>query len=518
MGRVPHSDIWSPPEGRRRPGQRAVPYVAALRDYAGLRPTRLDVPGHKGGPGAPPELARLLGPACLEVDVPPLLWGIDDGESETPMARALELAAEAWGAQRTWFLTNGASQGNQLACLATRALGSEIVVQRSVHSSVVDGIVLAGLTPHFAMPTVDHDIGVAHGVTPETLAAALHAAPDAVAAIVVSPSYFGAVADVAALADAAHAAGAALIVDEAWGAHFGFHPALPSNALSAGADLVVSSTHKMGGSLTQAAMLHVGHGPLAGRLEAAIERVLPTLQSTSASALLHASLDAARQHLACSGERLIGRTLEAVGAVRRELAAMDHLALADGGFLDHPDVVATDPLRVVVDVRRAGLSGYEAGALLREVHAIDVEVRNAAAVVAVFGATEDVTPALSRIVEGFAALRRGPAAAPRIAPGPPPPPCFGEPVMSPRDAFLGPVETVALGDAVGRVSADALAAYPPGIPNLLPGERVTSDHVAFLRATVARGGTVRGAATREMDCMRVVARAVSAEARPAARA
>ncbi len=182
----------------------------------------------------------------------------------------------------TWLLTNGGSKGNLVACLALRHLGEEIVAQRSMHSSVMDGMVLGGLQGHFVAPEVDAELGAAHGLRPESLALVLDEYPGAIAAYVVTPSYFGAVADVRGLAEVAHARGVPLVVDEAWGAHFGFHPELPDNALALGADLVVSSTHKLGGSLTQPALLHLGRGPFSEPLEPLVNRAFRSLQSTSA--------------------------------------------------------------------------------------------------------------------------------------------------------------------------------------------------------------------------------------------
>ncbi|ADB50716.1 Orn/Lys/Arg decarboxylase major region [Conexibacter woesei DSM 14684] len=485
----------------RDAAHQTTPYLDALRAYAANEPARLNVPGHKAGSGADRRIVRALGPAAFELDVPPLLWGVDRGPSPTPLEQALELAADAWGARRTWFLTNGASQGNQATCLALRALGSTVVVQRSVHSSVIDGLVLSGLVPRFVAPTVDAELGVAHGVTPAAVAAALAAAGDDVAAAyVVTPSYFGAVADVAGCAAAAHAAGVPLIVDEAWGAHFGFHPALPHNALRQGADVVISSTHKLAGSLTQSAMLHIGAGPFADVLEAQLERAHRALESTSASSLLYASLDAARHNLAVDGERLFGEALEAAGELRRAVREEVGLPVADAAFLRYDDVVAFDPLRVVIDTRATGLDGLQVGARLRALAGVDVEVLSRAAIVAVIGPGEQR--------EGGRALVRGLAALP-VAERPLPnwtagATAVGTPAMSPREAFLAPTEVVPAAHAVGRISADSLATYPPGIPNVLPGEQVTADVIAALQRCVEQGGWVRGAPTGAVTHLRVV--------------
>lgn len=193
-----------------------TPYVDALLEYSARETGRFQVPGHKGGLAADPAMIELVGMTGLINDVPSVTEGVDIGPEPTPFQQAQLLAAEAWGARRTWFLINGASQGNHATSMALGHMGNEMVVQRNVHSSIIDGLVLNGMRPSFVSPELDPELGIAHGLTPESLAAALDATPNAVAALVVSPTYFGACADVAALADVAHSRGLPLICDEAW--------------------------------------------------------------------------------------------------------------------------------------------------------------------------------------------------------------------------------------------------------------------------------------------------------------
>src|SRR5918996_812256 len=206
--------------------QSEAPYPDAVLAYVSRGPGRFHIPGHKGV-GADPGLIEALGEAAVLYDIPPSIEGIDVGPEPTPFQRAQRLAADAWGARRSWFLVNGASGGNHAICLALAHTGDRVVVQRNVHSSAIDGLVLAGLRPRFIAPELDPELGVAHCLTPETLADALAAEPEAVAAMIASPTYFGAVADVAALAEVAHGHGVPLVVDEAWGAHMHFSSALP---------------------------------------------------------------------------------------------------------------------------------------------------------------------------------------------------------------------------------------------------------------------------------------------------
>jgi lysine decarboxylase len=483
--------------------QSETPYLDALRAYAAREPGRFHVPGHKGGQGADPGLVDVLGESALALDIPALTHGIDIGEEPTPFAEAERLAAEAWGARRTWWLINGASQGNHVALLTLGHRGPCVVTQRNAHSSTIDALIMSGLRPTFVSPELDPELHIAHCMTPESLDQALRDTPEAVGATVVSPTYFGAVADVAALAEVAHSRGVALVVDEAWGAHLPFHPDVPAPALSLGADLVISSTHKVVGSLTQSAMLHLGHGDLID--EAVVGRCVTLVESTSPNALLFASLDAARRSAATRGHELVGETLRALREAREAIRAIPGLDVLDERLAGAPGVFDYDPLRLAIDVRGTRMSGYELARRLRETHDVNMELAGENVMVAVYGMGEDAHASSRRLLAGLrevvesARLTEQDADAVQFAPPPP----WGELVMTPREAFLGPQEVVPAREAVGRVAAESLAAYPPGIPNVLPGERLTAETLDYIEATIAHGGSLRGASDRELRTLRV---------------
>ncbi|MEA2201297.1 MAG: arginine decarboxylase [Solirubrobacteraceae bacterium] len=486
--------------------QRQTPYLDALREYAARKPARLHVPGHKGGPGADPGLAQAIGEPALSLDIPALTYGVDLGSDPTPFERAQRLAANAWGARRAWFLVNGASQGNLASGLALAHHGREVVVQRNAHSSVIDALVLSGLRPTFAAPEVDPELGIAHCLTAETLDRALDATPAAVGAWVVSPTYFGAAADVRSLADVAHGHGVPLIVDEAWGAHLAFHERLPEHALAAGADLVTSSTHKIVGSLTQSAMLHLAHSADGLIEEDAVDRAVTLTESTSPSALLCASLDGARRQAAVHGRELLSETMEALAETRAQIRAIEGLDVLDNRLAGRPGVFAYDPLRLAVDVRGVAATGYELAPLLREIDDINLELYAQNVLVAVFGMGERSAPEASRLVRALEeAVRRvgldPDGASESFAAAPP----WGELAMTPREAFLGHQDVVPAASAAGRIAAESLATYPPGIPNVLPGERLTAETLAFVQGTLEAGGSVRGASDRLLRTVRVVA-------------
>ncbi|QZY52491.1 aminotransferase class I/II-fold pyridoxal phosphate-dependent enzyme [Leucobacter tenebrionis] len=488
--------------------QTGTPYADAIARFGDSDPLSLMVPGHGNAPGAGGEhIAELFGARVAQRDVPLLLEGIDAGEN-SPLVQSQRLAADAWGARRTWFLTNGASQANRTAAIAVRGLGERILIQRAMHSSLTDGVLLAGLAPAFVAPSVDTRHGIAHGLTPEALEAALvreERAGRAVSSVyVVSPSYFGSVADVAGLVEVAHRHDAAIIVDNAWGAHFGFHPDLPESPARLGADLVVSSTHKLAGSLTQSAMLHLGHGPFAERLEPLVARAYSMTSSTSMSAVLMGSLDTAR-HAMATGEERIGRAVRAAREIRDRLDRDPRFSDIGDGFGAFPDITSTDPLRVPIDVSRLGRSGHWVRSALKERHGVYLEMSTATSIVAVIGATREVD------VDRFmAALDEVAREAERLGSEPmhefPELPEPGVLRILPRDAYFGASEVVPAEQAIGRISADTLAAYPPGIPNMLPGEEITVETVDFLRAVAASPtGYVRGSVDPEVSLIRVVA-------------
>ncbi|TMK75845.1 MAG: amino acid decarboxylase [Actinobacteria bacterium] len=468
-----------PTEGRTEQDQ--TPYLDAIVEYAERRPGRFHVPGHKGGHGADPAAIDALGQAAFDRDVPAGIEGIDVG-ADSPFQQAQRLAAKAWGARRSWFLINGASQGNHGTCLALRHAGKRVVVQRNAHSSTIDGIILAGLEPSFVAPELDAELGVAHCLTPESLAEALDRSPDAVAALTVSPTYFGAVADVTGLAEVCHDRNLPLVVDEAWGSHLRFSPLLPASALECDADLVLSSVHKL-----------------------LVDRCVTLTESTSPSALLTASLDAARRHAAVHGTELLAETLAGVERARAEVQRIGGLEVLDERLVGRPGVHGWDPLRLSIDVRATGSTGTRLASLMRELDDINLELVSENVVVAALGMGENAARSAGRFA---AAMRRAVevlGAEPQLPKRPfTPPPPWGSLEAPPREAFFGPQEVVPFDEAVGRVAAESLAAYPPGIPNVLPGERLTQETVDYIHEVVEHGGWVRGAVDRSLRTIRVV--------------
>jgi lysine decarboxylase len=381
--------------------------------------------------------------------------------------------------------------------------GPNVVVQRNVHTSTIDGLVLTGLRPSFIAPELDPELGVAHCITPEALAAALDAAPDAIAAYVVSPTYFGAAADIARLVEVAHEHGVPLIADEAWGGHMRFSPLLPDDAIGAGADLVISSTHKMVGSLTQSAILHLGGGELLD--ETIVDRCVTAIETTSPSALLCGSLDAARRLAATRGEALLAETIAALAEARERLRAIEGIDVLDERLVGRPGVHAWDPLRLSIDVRGTGTTGYRLARMVREHDDLFFELASENVLVAAFSIGAPAEPLLTRLLAalGPALERLEPSDREEAGHFAPPPP-WGDLQMTPREAFFGPQEAVPLDDSAGRIAAESLAAYPPGVPNVLPGELITEPTISYIHETLDHGGSLRGASDRSLKTVRVV--------------
>jgi arginine decarboxylase len=512
----PH-DVDSASERRRRPRELpTAPYLEAIASYGSRGSVRFHVPGHKGGPGADPGLRSAIGERALALDICQDIEGIDTGPTPTPYQRAEELAALCYGAGQTWFLTNGASQGNHALCLALAKPGKHVLVQRNSHASIVDGLVLSGGIASFVSPEYDDELGMAHGVTPEALETALARSPDIGAAFIVSPTYYGMAADVGGCAEVAHAAGAALLVDCAWGSHFGFHPSLPESPLRLGADAMLASTHKIVGSMTQSAMLHVAAGSLIDPEQVA--RCVRLVRSTSPNSLLLASLDSARRQLGAHGEALLDRTMAASARAREAIEAIPGCAVVGEGMVGRPGIAGWDPLRIVIDIRGTGSTGYELAAELRAAYDIYVELATHATLVLVLGMGQPVEP-LERFAHDF-------AEAVRLLSRPGEPPAIAAPraalehqtVVPIREAFLGEGETIRVDDAIGRISCESIAGYPPGVPTLLPGERVTAEVVSYLRALTAAGARLHGAADPSFATLRVLVDGGAAERGAAAAA
>jgi arginine/lysine/ornithine decarboxylase len=504
--------------GVAEPDQSEAPLVEALRAYRERQTASFHTPGHKLGAGAPPDLVDALGERLLSADMG-IANGLDDTqESGGLLLRAEALAARAWGAEHAFFVGNGSSGGLQALVMAVAGPGDEVIVPRNAHKALLAGLIFSGAVPVYVEPTLDPSWQVAVNVPLERFVAALEEHPRARAVFVTSPSYNGFCADVPALAAAAHAAGLPLVVDQAWGAHLRFSTALPPDALAAGADAAVISVHKLLAGVSQASVV------LARGVRVDPDRLrgmVTMLRTTSPLAPIYLSIDAARRQMVASGEALWGEALSLAACARERLGAIPGVAALGADDARQPGAVGFDPVRLTLSLAPLGLSGYELERRLRADHALAVEAadphnvvvnitfgdsastvdRLVGAVAAVAAQAAGQSGAVTAAVAAQAAGQSGNAAATHAVPRLP---LFTRQICSPRDAFFGPAEALPLAGCVGRVSAEMVVPYPPGIPVLGPGEEISAETVAYLIAAARTGGLVHGPRDLTLATLRVV--------------
>jgi arginine decarboxylase len=426
--------------------------------------------------------------------------------AEGVIAAAQELAAKAFGADQTWFLTNGSTCGLEAAILATCLPGETILVPRNAHQSIISGLVLAGAHPVFLQPDYSGDLDLVLGMAPETVAKALTDYPESRAVLVVSPTYHGVCSDLAAIAAITHRHNIPLLVDGAHGPHFGCHPDLPAAALSQGADLVVQSTHKVLGALTQAAMLHC-QGDRVDRDR--LRRALQLTQSSSPSYLLLASLDAARHQLATAGEALLTTSLELAQDLHQHIEQIPNLTVfSKPQLLKYPSVADLDLTRLTIDVSDLGISGLEADDYLHHHLGVTVELAELHHLTLIISWGN--TPGdIQRCHQGLTRLAARQTQAPSLRQGKrlfsqPSSSPYSRPQLSPRQAFFSPHLTLPAPQALGQVSAETIAAYPPGIPTLLAGETITSTALEQLTQLKQLGAYLSGAGDPSLETLQVL--------------
>ena len=463
-----------------------APLLDAWLRFQEGRPTPFTIPGHK-------QRHDLVGDVVAG-DVP-LYAGLDSMKLSLGVLTDAEgRAARLWGADLCRFSVGGATHANQAVALSLGGEGDRVVVSRTLHRSVLLGLVLAGLTPVWVRPEVDPASGLPLGVAPATVARALEEHPDARAVLVGDPSYVGTVGDVAGLAAAAHAHGphgVPLVVDAAWAAHFGFHPGLPGHALQAGADAMVVSAHKALPAWSQAALVLARTERIeAARLDAGVEAIA----TTSPAGAILASIDAARALLERDGESLLGAALAATRDARERLMAVDGLVVLDG-----PRV---DPLKLTLVLNGTGADGIAVEQdLLAAGIPVEAGERDLLIAMISLADTEATLVALTDALVGSIERRRG-QPRPRVGAG-----VYGvDPVtvLPPREAFFAATTTVPTAQAIGRVSAELVAPYPPGVPVLAPGEEVTEGALDALQQARAAGVRIAYAADPTLETLRVV--------------
>ncbi|QHG15038.1 aminotransferase class I/II-fold pyridoxal phosphate-dependent enzyme [Nostoc sp. ATCC 53789] len=491
--------------------QNQTPLLDALKANAARPHAPFYTPGHKLGKGISQPLADLLGKAVFRADLTELADLDNLFAPQGVIQAAQQLAAQAFGASQTWFLVNGSTCGIEAAILATCGTGDKIILPRNVHSSAIAGLILSGAIPIFLNPEYDPVLDIAHSITPNAVESALQQHPDAKAVLTVYPTYYGVCGNLSAIANITHQYNIPLLVDEAHGAHFAFHPKLPTPALAAGADLTVQSIHKVLGAMTQASMLHIQ----GNRIDCdRINKALQLVQSTSPSYLLLASLDAARQQMALHGKILMSRTLQLANEARTKISQIPGLSVLQilsppyqGGLGGSPDFVALDETRLTVTVSGLGLTGFEADEILDEKFAVTAEFASLQHITFIISLGN--TPAdIKQLVQGFTTLAKEYRRTNLTVTNP-----NGQNLLttqeytlhfSPREAFFAVSEALPLAQTSDRICAEIICPYPPGIPVLMPGEIITKPVLDYLQQIQAMGGFISGCNDSSLKTLKVV--------------
>ena len=478
-----------------------APVLDALADYHRLDRYGFTPPAHRQGRGADERVNAVLGGALRE-DVLATA-GLDDRKSSNGyLSKAEELMADAVGADQAFFSTCGSSLSVKASILAVTRGEGDLIIGRDAHKSVVAGLVLSGLQPRWVPTRYDEEQHIAHPPGPEEFERMWQRYPDASAALVTSPTPYGTCADLQAIVEVCHSRGKPVIVDEAWGAHLPFHNDLPTWAMDAGADICVVSIHKMGIGFEQGSVYHL-QGSLVDPIRLA--QCADVLATTSSNVLLYAAIDGWRRQMVQQGTQLIGDALALTARTREAIEKIDGLHVLKDELLAEEASHDYDPMHVLIDVSGLGVSGYQVADWLRAEHRIDVGINDHRRVEATLSIADD-EQTTGRLLDALGQLPEAAAAMPEPSPVLLPTGEQLQPVVSalPRDAFFGPVESVRHTEAAGRVAAEQVTPYPPGIPALLPGEKINQPVIDYLRSGLKAGMVIPDAADPSLDTFRVV--------------
>ncbi|MCL2142506.1 MAG: aminotransferase class V-fold PLP-dependent enzyme [Methanimicrococcus sp.] len=450
--------------------QNSTPIIDALRDFDKKEIASYDVPGHKRGKRVC-DFQKLIGKEAFLMDVNSPI-GLDTFAHPVGVVKeSLELAAEAYKADNAFYIVNGSSSGVHIMIMTVCYEGEKILIPRNAHKSVTDALILSGAIPVFMEPEIDQKFAIASGMKLETIQKYVEANPDAKALFLVYPTYYGACSDLKSVIEYAHRKDIVVMVDQAHGAHFSFSSTLPKSAAELGADLVVVSTHKTGGSLSQSAMLLHNEGLV--KYHSIKKRVL-MFHTTSPSYLMLASLEAARKMLATQGEEIFSELVTECRKLKKAISKIPGLSVLDED--EDSETMTYDPTKIVVNVTRLGLDGFDVYDLMFEKYKIQLELAEPTLVLAVIG-IGDTKETVWKLYDVFKDLsetyygKSEPIDTPEEIIYVPPQ------VMSPRQAFYADKVPCKIRDAVGRVAAEAVMIYPPGIPICIPGELITAETV-----------------------------------------
>lgn len=480
--------------------QDKTPLLDAITEFIDTKPAYFRIPGHRLERGVSKKWTDRVGKEIFAYDVTETPLTDDLHSPEGAILEAQKLLQELYHADKSFFLVNGTTCGNEAMLLSAAFEGQEVMVARNAHKSAMMGMIISGAKPVYIMPEILDEWGLQGGIRPEQVRRTFEEHPQCKALFLVSPSYYGITSDLKSIADICHEYGAMLLVDEAHGGHLYFHEDLPEGALEQGADMCVQSMHKVTGALTQSSVLHI-KSKLADK-----ERVksnLHIVQSTSPNYLLMTSLDCARYELAMHGGEMMEQALRLADYARERINAITGFQCMEQTVVGQAGIAGLDQTRLVISAKSLGLTGFELEELLFRKYAVNMELADYENVLAIvtYANTQDEIERLMEACENIAKDYVMTTEQLRVQPKLPQLP---EQVLTPRQAYFSASEEIAWQQAVGRISAEMIAPYPPGIPIIYPGERITQEVWDYLEQFRRENRHIHGSRDGKLEVIKVI--------------
>ena len=465
--------------------QNKAPIYQALCEYRENRIVSFDVPGHKQGKGNP-VLTEFLGKQCMSVDVNSMKPLDNLCHPVSVIKEAEELMADAFGAKHAFFMVGGTSSSVQAMVMSVCKRGDKIIMPRNVHRSSINALIVCGAVPVYVNPGVNKQLGIPLGMSVDAVKRAIKQHPDAKAIIVNNPTYYGVCSNLAEIVKIAHAAGMKVLVDEAHGTHFYFGDYMPRSAMSVGADMAAVSMHKTGGSPTQSSALLLGENISEGY----VRQIINLTQTTSASYLLLSSLDISRRNLALNGKAIFERVTTLANYGIKEINKLGGLYAFSRELINGDTVFDFDPTKISVHTRDIGLAGIEVYDILRDKYDIQIEFGDIGNILAIVSVGDKILN-IERLISALYEIKRlySKSSAGMLDHE------YIEPVVvcSPQEAFYSKKIQLPLKDTLGKICAEFVMCYPPGIPILAPGELITKDALEYIIYAKEKGCNLTGA-------------------------
>ncbi len=472
--------------------QNITPLYDALKEHIEKRMIPFDVPGHKQGAGNS-ELLKLFPKSVLEADVNSMKPLDFLCNPISVIKKAEDLMAEAYSADESFFIVNGTTQAVQAMIMSAVSEGEKIILPRNVHKSAINALILCGATPHYMYPYFEEKFGMSSGVSLDNVKSAISEAPDAKAILLVNPTYYGVVSELKAIIDYSHNKGLLVLVDEAHGAHFPFHEELPKAASELGADISAVSIHKTGGSLTQSSALLLNTKSISRNY---VKTVLNLTQSTSSSYLLMTSLDLTRKFLVTEGRNKLTEVLKLVRDARNRINKIEGLTAYSKFDFNDNGCFGFDETKLGVNVTGIGLTGIHVYDILRDEYNIQVEMGESHNILAIFS-VGDTQRRVNQLVSALNAIVSRYGSKPLKM-------TFRsfnatEALISPRKAFYSPKDKFLLSESIDMISGEFVMIYPPGIPILAPGEKITKEIIDYIELLKSEKGSISGLEDTEVN-------------------